>query len=85
MSARDAIASVFGSHFAAGSTADAILAALDAPDTADETVTLAVWRDPEDGDVRMVMPSGDADADYRRMAWSNLGTVTLPLDRERGE
>lgn len=64
---------------------DAALATLDAHREApQETVTLAVWRDPSDGEVKTVIPNGSADADFRRMNWQDLGTVTLPITQEGG-
>lgn len=61
------------------------LAALDAPDTADETVTLAVWA-LRDGEAVLAIDATDIDrARLGQSSWRRLGTVTLPLTRERGE
>lgn len=53
-----------------------------APQPQGETVTLAVWEGDE-GDMRFVRASSHADR--WPPPWRRLGTVTLPLDRERGE
>lgn len=63
------------------------LAALDAlpgkPQPQGETVTLAVWRNDKHGSVGLYQP-GTRD-DEPSPGWTRLGTVTLLLDRERGE
>lgn len=61
---------------------DYALAALDAPDTAAETVTLAVWRGAN-GEVALDIAGSDDDVAYNT-TWTRLGTVTLTLDREGG-
>lgn len=59
------------------------LAALDAHTEADaETMTLAVWEWPTDGDIRLCRVDSE---DPPMPPWTRLGTVRLPLDRERGE
>jgi|GEM_PF-4866930 hypothetical protein len=62
------------------------LAALDAlpaePQPQGETVTLAVW-EYEDGETYLCKPGSEMDD--RGSRWTRLGTVRLPLDRERGE
>lgn len=57
------------------------LAALDAH-TAQEVVTLAVWRAPT-GAVSLYEPG--TVGDKPTPGWIRLATVTLPLDREGGE
>ncbi len=61
------------------------LAALDAPDTADETVTLEFWAH-RDGDVVPLLPGSFISRDWETSDFRRrLGTVTLPITRERGE
>lgn len=67
---------------AAAYALDAALAALDALSSEPAQVTLAVWEGDE-GDMRFVRASSHADR--WPSPWRRLGTVTLPLDRERGE
>lgn len=57
------------------------LAALDADAEAQQMVTLAVWRNDR-GALQFAAPGTPEDAPVR--TWTRLGTVTLPLDRERG-
>lgn len=62
---------------------DTALRALNAHTEAQQqTATLALWVDPEDGEAHMVVPGGMAESDFRRMGWSCLGTHTVTLDRE---
>jgi hypothetical protein len=51
------------------------------PQPQGETVTLAVWR-TRHGEVRL---AALLDADFTGAHWTRLGTVTLPIVRERGE
>lgn len=72
MSARDVIAGVFGSHFAAGSTADAILSALSAagyavvPREPTEAMIVAGEQEPLMSDAyRAMLAAGEATDDGR--------------------
>jgi hypothetical protein len=65
---------------------DDALAALDAlpAPTPGETVTLAVWEDPNNGDVRHLRPGGQAEGWVKHRSWRRLGTTRLPLVKEAG-
>lgn len=65
----------------------AAIAALDAHTEAEaqEVVTLAVWKDTDDGEVRFVDPDGTLHEALSRVGnYRRTGTVTLPLTREAG-
>lgn len=61
---------------------DAALATLDAHTEAQETVTLAAWRNPRGAVLFSV--AGTDDDHCTTDEWTRLGTFTLPLDREGG-
>ena len=58
------------------------LATLDAHTEAQETVTLAAWRNPRGAVLFSV--AGTDDDHCTTDEWTRLGTVTLPITREGG-
>lgn len=66
------------------------LAALDAHTEAQEgeaaeTVEVAMWRWPSDGEIKWCLPGAALDIEiFRERKWRRLGTVTLPITREGG-
>ena len=59
------------------------LDALPAEPAQDQTVTLAMWRSAN-GEAALSIAGSDDDVAYNE-TWRRLGTVTLPIVRERGE
>lgn len=63
---------------------EAVRGALDALDTippepAGEVVDVAVWLDPDDGEVRFCRPQSEEDEPL--LGWTRLGTTRLPIAR----
>lgn len=64
---------------------DALPAAPTQAQAQGETVVVAVWEDPEDGDIQLARIGGAMDRDRAKYhGWTRLGTTLLPIRATEG-